>query len=261
MSSSASISAVAKVAGVSKTTVSRVMNGRLDRFRIGLATQARVRAVASQLGYQPDPIARDIALGKGRPTRSVTSPSGSSDKPSQMTAGGAPKQIGVVLSTDSTAATLGLIPGIESALEAADYRLAVIIVPPDPTAGRERTARLLNADTAGILCCPSLYPAVSAAMAGKIPVIVLWQGAGVAMLKSVGPPLADAPVVHSEPLAASVATAMEARVSSTPVPIVPPPPPPVPEPIPAPADGTEAVHPVMPGEPTSEQGESHEVIP
>ncbi|MEI6168695.1 MAG: LacI family DNA-binding transcriptional regulator [bacterium] len=211
MSSSVSILVVAKAAGVSKTTVSRVMNGRLDRFRIGLATQARVRAVARQLGYQPDPVARDIALGKGRPPRSVTPQRGISDGKSQMTEMRAPKQIGVVLSTDSTAATLGLIPGIESVLETADYRLAVIIVPVDPTAARERTARLLNADTAGILCCPTLYPAVSAAMAEKLPVIVLWQGAGVAMLKAVGPPQAAVPKLPSmEGAAPSAPVTMEA---------------------------------------------------
>ena len=197
MSSSVSISVVAKAAGVSKTTVSRVMNGRLDRFRIGLTTQARVRAVARQLGYQPDPVARDIAFGKNRAPRSVTPQRGSSDGKSQMTEMRAPGQIGVVLSTNSTAATLGLIPGIESLLEAADFRLAVIIVPADPTAARERTARLLNADTAGILCCPTLYPSVSAAMAGKLPVIVLWQGAGMAMMKTVGSEPVSMPVLPS----------------------------------------------------------------
>lgn len=51
MSSTVSIADVAKAAGVSKTTVSRVINGKLDQFRIGLATQARVRSVARQMGY------------------------------------------------------------------------------------------------------------------------------------------------------------------------------------------------------------------
>ncbi|MGC5020140.1 LacI family DNA-binding transcriptional regulator [Micromonospora sp. DT47] len=55
------IADVAARAGVSKTTVSRVLNGRgeLDR-----ATEARVRAVIAELGYVPS--SRAVGLARGR---------------------------------------------------------------------------------------------------------------------------------------------------------------------------------------------------
>lgn len=65
MSTSVAISVVARAAGVSKSTVSRVLAGKGNECRIATATQARVRATAIQLGYEPNPIARDMALGKG----------------------------------------------------------------------------------------------------------------------------------------------------------------------------------------------------
>lgn len=52
------ISDVAKAAGVNKSTVSRVLNGKADSCRIPPVTQNRVRAVASQLGYQRNPNTR-----------------------------------------------------------------------------------------------------------------------------------------------------------------------------------------------------------
>jgi len=67
MSLSVSIMDVAKAAGFSKSTVSRVLNGKADGNRISHDAQSRILAVARQLGYQPDPIARNIALGKCGP--------------------------------------------------------------------------------------------------------------------------------------------------------------------------------------------------
>ena len=49
---------VGKLAGVSQSTVSRVLNGRDNA--ISEETRHRVVEVATQLGYSPDPIARAL---------------------------------------------------------------------------------------------------------------------------------------------------------------------------------------------------------
>ncbi|MEI8139316.1 MAG: LacI family DNA-binding transcriptional regulator [bacterium] len=184
MSDKVSIMDVARAAGVSKTTVSRVINEKLDKFRIGIDTQKRVRDMARQMGYQPDPAARDVALGKFHPVKSLD---GISNEKSQIAEAKKQRQIGIIISTDTTITTLGLIPGIEAVLEAEDYLVVIVIVSPEPTAVRERVTRLLQDGVAGILGCPSVYPVVSAMTAGKCQTIVLWQGAGKAMLaKEVG---------------------------------------------------------------------------
>jgi DNA-binding LacI/PurR family transcriptional regulator len=54
------LEAVAREAGVSKTTASVVLNGRSDQVRISVATRARVMAVADRLGYVPDHAARSL---------------------------------------------------------------------------------------------------------------------------------------------------------------------------------------------------------
>jgi len=55
------ISQVAQAAGVSRATVSRVINGRAS---VAPELAERVRATAAALGYQPSPVARSLALGR-----------------------------------------------------------------------------------------------------------------------------------------------------------------------------------------------------
>ncbi|WP_125612383.1 LacI family DNA-binding transcriptional regulator [Specibacter cremeus] len=55
------ISDVAEKAGVSLATVSRVMNGN---FTVAADIAERVRAVATELNYQPNPTGRNLARGK-----------------------------------------------------------------------------------------------------------------------------------------------------------------------------------------------------
>lgn len=55
------IADVAAKAGVSHATVSRVMNGN---FTVDPDIAARVRAAATELKYQPNPVGRSLALGK-----------------------------------------------------------------------------------------------------------------------------------------------------------------------------------------------------
>ncbi len=55
---------IAKLAGVSKATVSSVLNGKAEKYRIKTETQNRIRAIAKQHGYQPNYSA--AALRRGR---------------------------------------------------------------------------------------------------------------------------------------------------------------------------------------------------
>ena len=55
------IADVALKAGVSHATVSRVMNGN---FTVDATIAERVRAAATELNYQPNPVGRSLALGK-----------------------------------------------------------------------------------------------------------------------------------------------------------------------------------------------------
>ncbi|HET7092859.1 MAG TPA: LacI family DNA-binding transcriptional regulator, partial [Thermomicrobiales bacterium] len=59
----ATISDIARQANVSKTTVSRVLNGRPDVDR---ATAERVRQVMADLGYVPSASARALVNGRAK---------------------------------------------------------------------------------------------------------------------------------------------------------------------------------------------------
>ncbi len=56
----ATLSDVARLAGVSGTTVSYIVNGRADEMRISVDTQERVRAAVAQLHYRPNRSARSL---------------------------------------------------------------------------------------------------------------------------------------------------------------------------------------------------------
>ncbi len=57
---------VARMAGVSVSTVSRVLNGHSDAIRISVATQALVRQAAMALRYQPNALARGLRTTQTR---------------------------------------------------------------------------------------------------------------------------------------------------------------------------------------------------
>jgi LacI family transcriptional regulator len=55
---------IAKEAGVSKATVSRVLNDRIEG--VGEETRSRVKAIIESLGFEPCGVARGLATGKSR---------------------------------------------------------------------------------------------------------------------------------------------------------------------------------------------------
>jgi hypothetical protein len=216
MSSEVLLSDVAKAAGVAVSTVSLVLNGKGDKVRIRSDTQARIRNLASQMGYQPHQLARDAALGRGVPKRSpipepASFPAPVGVPPSRM--------IGLVFSAISQKDSFALLPDVVSLLVAEDYRLAVLRAPVESPAVREGMSQLLAAGCCGVLCCPTLYAAVVDAVAGRVPVIVLWQGGAKALLAKI----------------TGVAEVEVPDVVAPPAPVTPVPSPPSPSPAPAPA--------------------------
>ncbi len=214
MSSEVLLSDVAKAAGVAVSTVSLVLNGKGDKVRIRSDTQARIRNLASQMGYQPHQLARDAALGRGVPKRPPIP--GPASFPAPV---GAPpsRVIGLVFSAISPKDSFALLPDVVSLLVAQDYRLAVLRVPVETPAVRESMSQLLGAGCCGVLCCPTLYAAVVDAVSERVPVIVLWQGGAKALLAKV----------------TGVAQVEVPDVVAPPAPVIPVPSPPSPAPAPA----------------------------
>jgi LacI family transcriptional regulator len=54
---------IAKESGYSITTVSRVLNGKADKYRIALKTQEKVKSIAESLNYIPNEYARNLRTG------------------------------------------------------------------------------------------------------------------------------------------------------------------------------------------------------
>ncbi|MGF1908512.1 catabolite repressor/activator [Vibrio kasasachensis] len=57
---------IAKLAGVSKTTASYVINGKAQQYRISKKTQQKVMAVVEQHDYRPDLAASSLRVGSSR---------------------------------------------------------------------------------------------------------------------------------------------------------------------------------------------------
>ncbi len=54
---------IARLAGVSRTTASYVINGKADRYRISQKTRDKVMAVVEEHNYQPDHAATSLRMG------------------------------------------------------------------------------------------------------------------------------------------------------------------------------------------------------
>jgi len=55
---------IAKKAGVSISTVSRVLNGKAEQFRISEKSQQKIRETAKKLNYVPNQFAANLKSGK-----------------------------------------------------------------------------------------------------------------------------------------------------------------------------------------------------
>ncbi len=55
---------LARLAGVSKTTASLILNGKSDRYKISTVTKDRVLRIATENSYKPNVLARNLSLGK-----------------------------------------------------------------------------------------------------------------------------------------------------------------------------------------------------
>lgn len=102
----ASMADVAKVAGVSSQTVSRVAN---DKTNVDHATRERVLEAMKEVGYQPNHAARALRTGRF-------------------------KSIGVIVFTLSTFGNMKTLDAITAAAAEVDHTVTVIRIP-DPTRG------------------------------------------------------------------------------------------------------------------------------
>ncbi len=207
------------MAEVSVAAVSYTLNGKGDRYRIGGDTQARIRAVARQLNYKPDALAREIRTNSQASTGSGT--------PATATR----LEVGIVVGAGSPATTLALIPAQEPILAAAGYTTIFVALPSDVEAVRLRLSSLLAAGVQGILSCPSVFATVAEAMAKQCPVIALSPWAAETLLRPKPVPAPQQPAVIPEP--APMAKPVPIPVISVPVavPVAKPIAVPVPEPI------------------------------
>lgn len=114
-----SMADVARLAGVSGQTVSRVSNGRTN---VDAETRARVLAAMEELGYRPNSAARALRTGRFR-------------------------TIGVIMFTLSSFGNMRTLDAIASAAEEAGYSLTLIPVP-HPTRGEVSDAFQSLADAA-----------------------------------------------------------------------------------------------------------------
>ena len=197
-------------------------------------TQERIRSAARQLDYHRNPATRFPVNAVSHPTQPISLPPQIQQR-----------QIGLVLSANSPASTLAMIPGVEPVLSSADFRFVIVTLPTDPSSARTKIFRLMR-ECSGLLCCSSIYPAVrtmvdapSQTSPSETPhkkLIVLWQGAAQTILNELsGAPSTTEP---PDPIAKlnlpspEVAPPKPEPVLEKPTPL--PTPEPTPEPMPEP---------------------------
>ena len=120
-----SISQIAEICGVSKATVSRVINN--SPCGVGEATKERVRKVIEELNYRPNALARGVAVSRSR-------------------------MIGVVVPDVSNFFYPKIIRGISDYLEKKDYSVIVCNSDYNP----EKEAQLLMSRVDGVILCSGI---------------------------------------------------------------------------------------------------------
>ena len=118
---------IAKAAGVGRTTVLRALWGKED---INPDTKARIKAIAAQMKYRPNYIARSLVSGKSR-------------------------FVGVMVTRSLFSSASGTIDLLESSLRSAGYTMLLEGTSGYPSGEREALERMMQNRVAGVIVVPS----------------------------------------------------------------------------------------------------------
>lgn len=142
------ISDIAKAAGVSKTTVSRYLNGKFELM--GADTRQRLKAVIELNTYRPSDVARSLRSKQSR-------------------------MIGVVIADISTPFSSALISGIERTLNSTEYTPIFVNSENHPKKERENISRLLSKGADGLLinACSHNSAYITDLDCNKFPIVLL----------------------------------------------------------------------------------------
>jgi LacI family transcriptional regulator len=138
---------VAKLAGVSQTTVSLVFSGSAAGTRVGPATRARVLDAARTLGYEPNAVARALVQGRSR-------------------------SVGIAVPTLRDPFFLDVVSGAQRVLRAEGY--AVLLAEADESASMTSAIALFRArQIDGLLIDPVGLSAVDPSALQGAPVVLI----------------------------------------------------------------------------------------
>jgi DNA-binding LacI/PurR family transcriptional regulator len=118
---------IGRLAGVSRTVVSLVLNGKADKYRIARETQERVRKAAMETGYTPNMAIRNLFLKRREAIGGAWADSVADTVKGAIASAGLPLK-SVVLSNEPTEALAQIADAVRSGM-------AILVLPmaPAPT--------------------------------------------------------------------------------------------------------------------------------
>ena len=144
----ATLSDVAKRAGVDVSTVSRVLNRSFDKHKYSDATVKKVRKAAEGLGYQPSLAARSLRTGKTM-------------------------LIGVVVSDISNPFFSEITSYLDNAIGQHGYRLMISNTNEDPVRQAEHINGMLSYGVDGLIVSPSGKRGLNRAVKAGLPMVTI----------------------------------------------------------------------------------------
>lgn len=160
MTDRVTISDVARAAGVSKQTVSRVLN---DRSELSPETRARVRRVIQELGYRPNVVARSLLSG-----RSFT--------------------LGLVIPDLKNPFCIDIADGVQAAAREAEYHVLLYDTSESVELEAQSVRLLHERRVDGIILCSSRLPddRLAELIEGVGPVVLVNRWASTADVAQIG---------------------------------------------------------------------------
>ena len=140
---------IARMAGVSRTTASMVLNGRAEQYRISQATQARVLAMAREHNFQPSHSARALRSGSSN-------------------------TLGLVIPELTNFAHASLAQAMEPLCHQAGYQLLVVTSNDDPAQEAAGIEHLIARQVDGLMVVPcSPEPEAYIKWRSRLPLILV----------------------------------------------------------------------------------------